>query len=232
MGATNKTTNYELPQWIGTDKPTFLGDMNDAFLKIDEGLTNVSGDSTTALTEAGNAKQTATEVKSDIELLSPKVTTATENASQALATANSALQTANSFSGQISAIETVTNALTNWVNIPVTTVSNVASSTWVCKYNPTLKLLNLYGSLTFTNYATTYANYQFATINLPFTLTSTRTVSCGCFGTADGDSGYGDANTPITFSGNNSTAITIGDGVGHARKNLKINVMLNVTDWQ
>ena len=31
MGATNRTANYDLPQWIGTDKPTFLGDLNDAF---------------------------------------------------------------------------------------------------------------------------------------------------------------------------------------------------------
>ncbi len=38
MSSTNKTENYNLPQWIGTDKPTFLGDFNGAFLSIDQGI--------------------------------------------------------------------------------------------------------------------------------------------------------------------------------------------------
>ena len=32
MASTNKTTNYSLPQWVGSDKPSYLGDFNDAFL--------------------------------------------------------------------------------------------------------------------------------------------------------------------------------------------------------
>lgn len=36
MSATNKTANYDLPQWIGSDHPTWQGDLNSAFLKIDE----------------------------------------------------------------------------------------------------------------------------------------------------------------------------------------------------
>ena len=42
MGSTNKTQYLELPQWIGTDKPTFLGDFNDAFLKIDNGYNTIN----------------------------------------------------------------------------------------------------------------------------------------------------------------------------------------------
>ena len=38
MASTNKTTHYDLPQWIGTDKPTFLGDLNGAFSTIDTQL--------------------------------------------------------------------------------------------------------------------------------------------------------------------------------------------------
>lgn len=38
MSSTNKTEHYNLPQWIGTDKPTFLGDFNGAFLSIDQGV--------------------------------------------------------------------------------------------------------------------------------------------------------------------------------------------------
>lgn len=38
MGATNHTPNLKLPQFIGTDKPTWLGDVNNAFSNIDSGF--------------------------------------------------------------------------------------------------------------------------------------------------------------------------------------------------
>lgn len=42
MASTNKTTNYELSQYVGTDKPTYLGDYNSDMLKIDTAIHNVS----------------------------------------------------------------------------------------------------------------------------------------------------------------------------------------------
>ena len=35
MGYTNKTSHYDLPQWIAGDKPSWLGDVNTAMLNID-----------------------------------------------------------------------------------------------------------------------------------------------------------------------------------------------------
>lgn len=35
MSHTNSTTNYELPQFLGTDKPSWLGDVNQAYADID-----------------------------------------------------------------------------------------------------------------------------------------------------------------------------------------------------
>lgn len=35
MSSTNHTTNYNLPQFVGTDKPAWLGDVNPAFAAID-----------------------------------------------------------------------------------------------------------------------------------------------------------------------------------------------------
>lgn len=40
MASTNKTTNYELSQYVGTDKPTYLGDYNGDMLKIDTAIHN------------------------------------------------------------------------------------------------------------------------------------------------------------------------------------------------
>ena len=38
MSSTNKTANYELSQYIGSDKPTYLVDYNGDMLKIDTGM--------------------------------------------------------------------------------------------------------------------------------------------------------------------------------------------------
>lgn len=76
MAHTNSTTNYGLPQWIGTDKPTFLGDFNRAFSDIDTAMKNNSDAATSAVSTANSAATAAT--------------TASTNATTALNTANSA----------------------------------------------------------------------------------------------------------------------------------------------
>lgn len=66
MSHTNSTTNYALPQFLTTDKPAWLTDINNAFLAIDNGMDaakdaadNAQGDATQALTDAGNAATAA-----------------------------------------------------------------------------------------------------------------------------------------------------------------------------
>lgn len=49
FGATNSTTNYNLSQYVGSDKPTYLGDYNSDMLKIDTGMkANQTASSTNA----------------------------------------------------------------------------------------------------------------------------------------------------------------------------------------
>ena len=66
MSHTNSTTNYNLPQFLTTDKPAWLTDINNAFYDIDGTMKNnadaasaAQGDATQALTDAGNAQTTA-----------------------------------------------------------------------------------------------------------------------------------------------------------------------------
>lgn len=73
MASTNKTTNYELSQYLGSDKPTYLGDYNSDMLKIDNAIhqnalniatadekaTLAGTNANTALTNAGTAQTTA-----------------------------------------------------------------------------------------------------------------------------------------------------------------------------
>ena len=63
MSSTNQTTTLNLPQWVGSDKPTFLGDMNNAFSNIDnyakennDNITQLTETSETHTTELSNLK--------------------------------------------------------------------------------------------------------------------------------------------------------------------------------
>lgn len=62
MSSTNKTTNLELSQYVGSDKPTYLGDYNSDMLKIDTAVHANSVATATAdekATLAGNNASTA-----------------------------------------------------------------------------------------------------------------------------------------------------------------------------
>lgn len=62
MASTNKTTNYSLPQWEGTDHPSFSADFNPAFLAIDTQM-KANADS------ASNLDTRVTQNESDIAAL-------------------------------------------------------------------------------------------------------------------------------------------------------------------
>lgn len=74
FASTNKTTNYELPQFIGTDKPSWLGDINSAMSTIDTGMhdnaTAIDGIESTVQT----ASATATQASLDVASLTETVT--------------------------------------------------------------------------------------------------------------------------------------------------------------
>lgn len=59
MSHTNKTPNYELPQFIGTDKASWLGDLNPAFLAIDTGMQANKVSAQSAEVSAGEASALA-----------------------------------------------------------------------------------------------------------------------------------------------------------------------------
>lgn len=102
MASTNKTQNYELSQYIGNDKPTYLGDYNTDMLKIDTQMKRNANDVASVGATATTASETAN--------------TALENASNAQTSANSAnniattaLQKANTNETKIVNIENLLN---------------------------------------------------------------------------------------------------------------------------
>lgn len=107
---TNHTSNYELSQFVGTDKPTFLGDYNGDMLKIDTAIAGVGVTATaadtkadSAITAAGNAASTA----SDAATLA---NTANTNANSALATAGNAATAASAAQSSADAAGTAASA--------------------------------------------------------------------------------------------------------------------------
>lgn len=55
MASTNKTTHYNLDQYISTDKPTYLTDYNNDMSAIDTGIYNAQTKADSAYTLAGSA---------------------------------------------------------------------------------------------------------------------------------------------------------------------------------
>lgn len=91
MGYTNKTSHYDLPQWIAGDKPSWLGDVNTAMLNIDTAIAGADASASAAESSAAaaNAQVQAQEAKitkntTDIQALTEQVANVSGVASAAL----------------------------------------------------------------------------------------------------------------------------------------------------
>ena len=65
MASTNKTTHYELSQYVGSDKPTYLTDYNNDMSAIDTGIYNAQTKADSAFANAGIADGKAVQAQSD-----------------------------------------------------------------------------------------------------------------------------------------------------------------------
>lgn len=75
MGATNHTPNYNLPQFIGTDKPTWLSDVNGAFSDIDTQMKANATSAAQGISDAGAAASTATSANNKANTLDTQINT-------------------------------------------------------------------------------------------------------------------------------------------------------------
>ena len=95
MSHTNSTANLSLPQFIGTDKPTWLSDVNGAFAAIDSyagsndaALAITDGKADTAIADASNAVTTAGNAATTAGNAAATATAANTVAGNALTVAN------------------------------------------------------------------------------------------------------------------------------------------------
>lgn len=78
MAHTNETPHFNLPQFLGTDKASWIGDINPAMLAIDTALFKVETDSSDAASNASAAQQSAQAAETAAELAQSEAETATE----------------------------------------------------------------------------------------------------------------------------------------------------------
>lgn len=121
MSATNQTTNYDLPLFIGTDKPSWLGDFNGAMNAIDTAIKGRADD-----ISALQTRMTATETVANTA--SSTASTALTNANNAQTSANAAQSTADNAATAASGAQSTANtAVSNAATAQST--ANTASST-------------------------------------------------------------------------------------------------------
>lgn len=144
MGATNHTTNYNLPQFVGSDKPTWLGDVNGAMSAIDTQMKANATSATTADTKAETALTNASTAQTTASGAQSTADTASSTATSALNKALSVEQALNEFKQVLN----INDFTTYEGNVMTSTDSTVLSSSYVTVATNTDKsLCKIYGNI-------------------------------------------------------------------------------------
>ena len=112
MGYTNKTTHYELPQYVATDKPKYLTDFNETMVAIDTQMYVNAQAAATADGKAVAAKDTADGAVSSIGTLNVQINGDPEN------------PTDTGLAGDVSGIDTDLNTVQSLIGSGTPTTSN------------------------------------------------------------------------------------------------------------
>lgn len=177
MSSTNKTTNYKLSQYIGTDKPTYLGDYNGDMLKIDNQMKVNADSASNATSAAGAAQAVADKASKDVKALNDSVTAnsediaslKTKNAQQDVSIQN-ATNTASSANNKAKQNEqniTDINTRNQWIqgiNIHNTGLPNYTKGSWNCSYNKFSGLLIISGQIELSQGSTIAGTTRLGTI--------------------------------------------------------------------
>lgn len=163
MSHTNSTTNYNLPQFITTDKPAWLTDVNNAYSAIDTAIKNAK--------DAGdNAQTDATQALSNAGTAQTKANTADAKAAGAVASIAEDFQASSTYSvGDLvmynsllyictSPINTPGDwtGVANWTRITVDDIENNILKIFASPYNPS-------GSYVISNTCTYNEKYYYCT---------------------------------------------------------------------
>lgn len=190
MASTNKTSNYNLSQFVGTDKPAWLLDYNQDMSKIDAGIKNASdaadvadGKADSNANNIGNLANLNTQAKTNLVASINEVYTtagtADGTATQAATAANGAKEEADALTRYFSITDT--NQITG-VAVTGGTIGTINDVRYALNADGTLG--KIYGKLRVSVNTTGTLTVTLPIANL--SATSSYIISCGCFYTATG----------------------------------------------
>lgn len=107
MGYTNKTSHYELPQYVANDKPSWLGDFNAAMLKIDTAMADNDATANAANSAATGAQTQVAALSSQLSTIQGQVNTAVDTATTADGKATTAQSVASQANTKASEAKTL-----------------------------------------------------------------------------------------------------------------------------
>lgn len=116
MSSTNKTANFKLSQFIGTDKPTFLGDYNNDMEIIDGALFTASQTAEEAVNDVEKVKGAQEELKAVHEDTKKQVAQLKETADGMSGDVTAAQEAANSAEEKATAAQTAATDVVNAAN--------------------------------------------------------------------------------------------------------------------
>ena len=150
MSHTNSTPNYNLPQFVGTDKPTWLNDVNGAMSAIDtqmkanaDSVTTANTTATTAQNAVGTLANLNTTVKTDTVSAINEVNT---NVGIAQNTANGASTTATATDNRLTAFEKKFNVMHSITTGQIPATGNANTAVVRLAQDSTSSMFKFYGA--------------------------------------------------------------------------------------
>lgn len=216
MGHTNSTTNYALPQFVGSDKPAWLTDVNNAYSAIDTAIKN-------AADAASNAGSVATSAQNDATAAGTAAGNAQTTATNASNTANANSSAISALQSRCTALESSVLALNNYKHI----VNSYTSGNWrIDEYSDNSVRMRFEGTVTFSSTPTLLNGWYRAITSVtipvavvqatadcygsgaasarlftPVSVDSTTTVECQLLGGASYSGGASVTNATIIVEG-------------------------------
>lgn len=223
MASTNKTTNYELSQFLGSDKPAWLSDYNSDMNKID---TQMKANADAATAAGGTASSAATAIGDLTDLTTTAKTSAVAainevdaNADTAQNTASSAITASNTNAAKIEALEGYLN-INNFTTASVSVVGGTSSSSVSCATNTDGSLGKIYGSISVSS-TTNSTTVTFATPLRPNSAMTINGIATRVWSDAP--------SNPSSYSYPIPTSISIGtDGTATLNVGATINGRTNI----
>lgn len=215
MASTNKTTHYELSQFIGTDKPAWLADYNADMSKIDTGINTAQ---TTATGADGKADANTIAIGTLENLSTDAKTSLVSAINEVDGHADTAQNTANSASSASTENGLAIQAINGYLNIntsstPTATISGgtLTSSKMHSESNADGTLGKVYGTIIFN------ATTPTVTITIPSNLRpSVATTIEGAIFAEDSDGN--DGFPAMTIATNGDVTVSISTSAGKAWK--------------